>query len=111
MALWGKRDQYSDAPKFVARADTGESGQTEFGSTVFGVDADETVAARGDGKGSVGPGWVYRRTVGSRVLHETLVALSASAFATGDSSNTANQSTTDVANTSGTADDTQFPDS
>ena len=49
MSLFGKRDQKSDAPKFTAKAETGESGQDLFGNTtdgVFGVDQAESAAAR-----------------------------------------------------------------
>ena len=72
MSLFGKRDQKSDAPKFTAKAETGESGQDLFGNStdgVFGVDQAESQAARGDGKGSVPPGWVrkYTRTRGGMV--------------------------------------------
>ena len=38
---------------------------------IYGVDAVEAVAT----KGIASPGWVHRRTVGSRVLYETLVAM------------------------------------
>lgn len=122
MAQWGNRDQKSDAPKFVVDSNTGQTGQEQFGNTVFGVDANETAAARGDGKGSVPPGWV-RRVEGTggrsgRVTHEVLVAMSSNAFRDSanaelfvDATDFANTSTTDVANTAGTADDTEFPDS
>lgn len=113
MAQWGDRDQYSDAPKFVVTPD-GQTGQDRFGNTtigVFGVDDDEAVAARGDGKGGVGSGWILRTDRGGgRVVHETLVAMTG-AFSTGDATDFANTSTDEVANTTGTADDTQFPDS
>ena len=111
MSLFGKRDQYSDAPKFVAKAETGETGQDLFGTEVFGVDAAESAAARGDGKGSVPPGWV-KVTTGTggrsgRVTHETLACTGI----TGDATDFANTSTLDVANTTGTADDATFADS
>jgi len=116
MAQWGDRDQLSDAPKFVV-TDDNQTGQDRFGNTtvgVFGVDDAESAAARGDGKGSVPPGWVLR-TEGSggragRVTHEVLVAMTG-AFSTGDATDFANTSTDDVANTTGAADDSQFPDS
>ena len=111
MSLFGKRDQYSDAPKFTAKAETGESGQDLFGTEVFGVSDAESQAARGDGKGSVPPGWV-KVTTGTggrsgRVTYETL----ACAGITGDATDFANTSTADVANTTGTADDLTFADS
>jgi len=111
MSLFGKRDQYSDAPKFTAKAETGESGQDLFGTEVFGVSDAESQAARGDGKGSVPPGWV-KVTTGTggrsgRVTYETL----ACAGITGDATDFANTSTEDVANTTGTADDSTFADS
>lgn len=114
MSLFGKRDQKSDAPKFTAKAETGESGQDLFGNAtdgVFGVDQAESKAARGDGKGSVPPGWVrkYPRTRGGVTVdvHETLAALKIS----GDATDFANTSTSDVANTTGSADDSEFADS
>jgi len=111
MSLFGKRDQYSDAPKFTAKAETGESGQDLFGTEVFGVSDAESQAARGDGKGSVPPGWV-KVTTGTggrsgRVTYETL----ACAGITGDATDFANTSTADVANTTGAADDSTFADS
>lgn len=112
MSQWGNRDQYSDAPKFAVN-DKGETGQEQFGNTVFGVDASESAAARGDGKGSVPPGWVKVITGtggrSGRVTHETLVAMSSGSITT-DSTDFANTATTDVANTAGTADDVTFPD-
>ena len=112
MSLFGKRDQYSDAPKFTAKAETGESGQDLFGTEVFGVSDAESQAARGDGKGSVPPGWV-KVTTGTggragRVTHETLACVSSM---TTDATDFANTSTSDVANTTGTADDATFADS
>ena len=111
MSLFGKRDQYSDAPKFTAKAEAGESGQDLFGTEVFGVSDAESQAARGDGKGSVPPGWV-KVTTGTggrsgRVTYETL----ACAGITGDATDFANTSTEDVANTTGSADDSTFADS
>lgn len=108
MALFGNRDQYSDAPKFVVDAATGDTGQEQFGNTVFGVSVDEARAT----DGVVHPGWV-RRVEGSggrsgRVQIETLVAMSS---ITTDATDFANTSTDAVANTTGTADDTEFPDS
>jgi hypothetical protein len=106
MALWGKNDQYSDAPKFVVDAATGQDGQDQFGNTVFGVDTTEA---------GVTPvthaGWV-RRVEGTggragRIQYETLVATGTIAGdATGGAGNT-----TATANSTGTADDTLFPDS
>jgi hypothetical protein len=116
MAQWGDRDQLSDAPKFVVNADNGDTGQDNFGETpigTFGVSVAEVAAARGDGKGSVGTGWVLREqgtgARSGRVTHETLVAMSHASMVT-DATDFANTSIEDVANTSGTADDTQFPD-
>ncbi len=107
MALYGKRDQYSDAPKFVTRADTGETGQEQFGNTVFGVDEAEVGATPAAGH----TGWVYRKagTGGraGRVQYEVLVAGSIE----GDATDFANTSTDPVANSTGTADDSLFPDS
>jgi hypothetical protein len=119
MAQWGDRDQLSDAPKFTVNADTGQSGQDIFGATpigTFGVSVAEVAAARGDGKGSVGTGWVLREegTGGraGRVTHETLVAMSHASMVT-DATDFANTSSEAVANTTGTADDAAnlFPDS
>jgi hypothetical protein len=110
MSLFGKRDQYSDAPKNAIN-DKGETGQAQFGNTVFGVSDAESQAARGDGKGSVPPGWV-KVTTGTggragRVTYETV----ACAGITGDATDFANTSTLDVANTTGAADDSTFADS
>ena len=110
MSLFGKRDQLSDAPKFAAD-DKGNTGQDQFGNTVFGVDATESTVARGDGKGSVPPGWV-KVTTGTggrsgRVTYETLAEVSSIVT---DATDFANTSVEDVANTTGTADDLTFPD-
>lgn len=110
MSLFGKRDQYSDAPKNAIN-DKGETGQEQFGNTIFGVDQDESAAARGNGKGSVPPGWVrkYTRTRGGVTsdVHETMAALKINFDAT-DFANTSSEA---VANTTGAADDSEFPDS
>lgn len=108
MAQWGKRDQYSDAPKFVTDSATGETGQEEYGDQVFGVDADEVAAGT-----AAHVGWV-RRVEGTggragRVQEEVLVALSGDdAFATGDATDFAN--TDAQASANGTADDAEYPD-
>lgn len=80
MPLWGLTDAAGSAPKYTTTAANGNKGSDDFGTTVFGVDAAESVAARGDDKGSVAPGWV-RKVTGTggragRVTHETLVAMS-----------------------------------
>ncbi len=108
MPTHGNRDQYSDAPKFTTSADTGESGQARYGNTVFMADGTET----GVTKGIAGQGWI-KRVAGTggrsgRVTYETLVAVS-SVF--GDATSFSNTSTANVANTTGTADDTVLPDS
>lgn len=119
MSQWGDKDQLSDAPKFIADGDTGESGQDIYGTTpigTFGVDADESAAARADGKGSVPSGWILREEGtglrAGRVHHEVLVALSKNAFggAEGDITDAVDFVGADAANT-GAADDTLFPDS
>lgn len=107
MALFGVRDQYSDAPKFVVRTDTGETGQEQFGNTVFGVDTAEVGVTQGAGH----TGWV-KITTGSggrngRTQYEVLVA----GGITGDATDFANTSTDAVANSTGTADDSVFADS
>lgn len=103
MPLFGKRDQYSDAPKYYVD-DKGHTGQNQFGNTVFGVDAAEVSAAN---KG-IHQGWV-KLTTGTggrtgRITYETLVAGSI----VGDATDFANTATTDVANSTGTADDSTF---
>ena len=109
MPLWGSEDKYANAPKFVTDAAAGETGQDEYGTNVFGVDAAEAAATNG-----ATSGWV-RRVAGTggrsgRVQYESLVALSgATAFATGDATDFANTAAEPSAN--GAADDTQFPDS
>jgi len=119
MSQWGDKDQLDNAPKFVVDAVTGDSGADNYGSTpkgTFGVDAQESVAARDDGKGSVPTGWVLREEGSGgragRVTHEVLVALSANAFGgvDDDITDAVDFVGADAANT-GTADDTQFPDS
>jgi len=108
MAQWGSNDQLSDAPKFVVDAATGDTGQEQYGNTVFGVDALEVAAGT-----APAVGWV-RRTEGAggragRVQEEALVALSgATAFASGDATDFAN--TDAVATAGGTADDAVYPD-
>lgn len=120
MAQWGNRDQLSDAPKFIADGDTGESGQDIYGTTpigVFGVDTAETAAARGDGKGSVPPGWVLREEGpglrAGRVHHEVLVAMSKNGMTTdaADFANTSTETVADANTALNIADDTEFPDS
>ncbi len=56
MAQFGAKDQYSDAPKFVVDAATGQTGQELFGNSVFAVDAAEAAAT----PGVAHAGWVYR---------------------------------------------------
>jgi len=108
MALWGSEDKYANAPKFVTDAASGETGQEEYGTDVFGVDATEAGVTNG-----ATSGWV-RRVAGSggrngRVQYECLVALSgATAFATGDATDFANTAAEPAAN--GAADDASFPD-
>lgn len=112
MGSWGNQDQYSDAPSFVTSANTGETGQEQYGNTVFGVDAQECTVS-----GGPGVGWVKRVALtgnkSGRVQKELLVALSKNAFknASGsylDATDFAN--TAAEANTTGSADDTEFPD-
>lgn len=112
MPLWGKEDKKSDAPKFIVKAETGESGKEVYGNTtvqgVFGVDDAETTVA----DGVTHSGWV-KRTVNTggrnngtgkpRIQEETLVA----GGITGDATSFADDG---VANSSGAADDTQYPD-
>ncbi len=74
MAQWGKSDANTAAPKYTTNATTGESGQVEFGTKVFGIDAAEAGVANGPAS----PGWV-RAVAGTggrsgRILYETLVA-------------------------------------
>lgn len=79
MAQYGKRDQYSDAPKFVVDAGTGQKGQEQFGNTVFLADGDEQAATAG----IVHSGW-QRRTVGRGGLIEVIVTTSGTGYANGD---------------------------
>ena len=44
---------------------------TKSAGDIYGVDRNEVASTAG----VAGPGWVHRKTVGSRVLHETLVAM------------------------------------
>jgi hypothetical protein len=105
MSLYGKNDQYSDAPKFIVSSTTSATGQEQFGNTVFGVDATEVGVTQGAGH----TGWV-KITTGSggragRTQYEVLVAGGISGDAT-DFANTDAQ-----ANSTGSADDSIFPDS
>jgi hypothetical protein len=105
MTLYGKNDQHSDAPKFIVRTDTGETGQAQFGNTVYGASAEEVAA---DG-GIAHTGWV-KRTVGTgqragREHFEVLVA----GHIEGDATDYANNDAT--ANSTGTADDSILADS
>lgn len=106
MPISGKRDQYSDAPKFKVN-DKNETGQQQFGNTVFGVSAAEASTS----KKLAHAGWV-RVTTGSggrsgRKQYETLSAFGSM---TTDATSFSNTSSANVANTTGTADDSTFPD-
>jgi hypothetical protein len=102
MALFGKRDQLSDAPKFVVRTDTGETGVQQFGNTVFGVNESEVATTQAAGH----TGWV-RVTTGTgsrsgRKSYEVLVA--------GGIIDDATDFVGAAANSTGSADDSEFPD-
>jgi hypothetical protein len=106
MSLFGKRDQYSDAPKFSVDSVTSQTGQQQFGNTVFGADSTEVGVNHKIGHS----GWI-KITTGSggradRTFYEVLVA----GGITGDATDFANTSSANVANTTGTADDTPLPD-
>lgn len=109
MATHGKRDQLSDAPKFVVDATTGKTGKQLYGnaSGTFLADAAETAVATNISHA----GWI-KRTVGTggragRVTTETLVAMSSFI---GDSTSFSNATTTTIASGAGTTDDTILPD-
>lgn len=105
MANHGIRDQYSDAPKAYVN-DKGETGQAQFGNTVYGVSSVEAAVS-----GKVAhAGWV-RRVVGSggrtgRVTTEVLIATGRIVT---DATSFSNTSSGVVANSSGTADNAVFP--
>lgn len=104
MALFGKNDQYSDAPKGLVD-DKNKTGRAQFGNTVFGVSAGEVATSPNRG---IHSGWV-RRTTGTggrsgRVFYEVLVAGSIVGDATAGAGNT-----TATANSTGSADDAFFP--
>lgn len=64
MALWGKTDAAASAPKFTGLASNGAIANALFNQAttgVFGVDAAEGQAARGDGKGGAGQGWILQQ--------------------------------------------------
>jgi len=64
MALWGNTDAAASAPKYTGLAGNGAIANALFGvvtTGVFGVDAAEAQAARGDGKGGAGQGWILQR--------------------------------------------------
>jgi len=112
MAQWGNKDQYSDAPKFDVD-DKSNTGQEQYGNTVFAVDAQEVAAGT-----AAHSGWV-RRVAGTggrsgRVQEEVLVAMSGSSFSKNDAGEyvdaTDFANTAAEANTTGTADDTPYPD-
>lgn len=114
MSQWGNKDQFSDAPKFITDAASGETGQTRYGTDVFAVDAQEVAVGT-----AAHTGWV-RRVEGTggragRVQEEVLVAMSGSSFSKNeagafvDATDFANNDA--VATTGGTADDVEFPDS
>ena len=71
---WGKEDKKDDAPIFCTNASTGESGQDEYGTKVFGIETTEAQVMHGLSSA----GWV--RTVtgtggrANRTVHEVLVA-------------------------------------
>lgn len=100
MALWNSTDDANSAPKFPVNTANGYTSNSAYANTngnpvLYAVDVAESQAARGDGKGSVSPGWVTVTTVGTRKRYETLVALKVTG---GDN----------AANT--TLDDAEFPD-
>lgn len=64
MALWGNTDAAASAPKYTGLASNGAIANALFNQAttgVFGVDATEGQVARGDGKGSVGQGWILQQ--------------------------------------------------
>jgi hypothetical protein len=65
MALWGLLDNEASKPKYLNDTDK---------ANTYGVDTAE-VTANAD-SGVVSEGWLLRKTVGSRVQWETLVAMS-----------------------------------
>lgn len=80
MPLWNNTDDVTSAPTFPVAAADGLTSAVAYANTssnpvLYAVDVTESQVARGDGKGSVTPGWVTVKTVGSRVQYETLVAL------------------------------------
>jgi len=80
----GTHFSLSEKPKFITRGFSNKTTAAE----VFGVDVAEMAVT----KGPAHAGWVKRKQVGSRVVYETLVAMSKNGI-TGDAN-----------------DDTQFPD-
>lgn len=78
MSLFGKNDQYSDAPK-NAVDDKSNSGQGQFGNTVYGVDATET----GVTDGISHSGWI-RRVEGYGPLTSIAITVAGSGYANSD---------------------------
>lgn len=78
MTLFGNRDQYSDAPKNAVN-DKANTGQEQYGNTVFGVD-DVEVTVNGDVAHS---GWV-QRIVGYGPLTEIEIVTAGSGYANSD---------------------------
>jgi hypothetical protein len=113
MPQWGNTDEYADAPKSQAD-DKGNTGQDLYGTEVFGVDAQEVAAGS-----ATHSGWV-RRVAGTggrsgRVQEEVLVAMSGKTFSKNDAGDYLDvtdfaNTTPGAANTTGTADDTEYPD-
>ena len=75
MPLWSSNSSEAGAPKFTTEASTGQTGQQEFGTSVYGYDITTSKEARTLGKGSISPGYVKVVNVGARKRYETLVAL------------------------------------
>lgn len=62
MSLWTMTDEAAGAPKFTAKASTGETGTALYGTEVFGVDATEAQVAANAANGLNTPGWVKYNT-------------------------------------------------
>lgn len=76
MALWGKKDETGDRPKFVKLAEDGTLAQDASGKKLVLMDNEEAALSANKAKGVTGPGWYLVQKVGDRTKVELLIALS-----------------------------------
>jgi hypothetical protein len=93
MPLWGNRDQYSDAPKFTTQVTNGQTGQQQYGNTVFLADNVEVSV----NKAIAAPGWV-RRTVGTGAVASITITSGGTLYANADTITVSGGATNAAAN-------------